>query len=122
MRVFVAGLYSVDEHGEKAGVIEVLRNIERGTRISASLIKEGYDVFCPWLDHMFAFYEPDIGVPDYKRNSMAWLEVSDVVLVISGDGVSSGVEAEIKRAYELDIPVYFDIYQLNMYHPATGGR
>ena len=109
MRVYVAGIYSVAPTGEKAGVIDVLKNIERGTRISAKLMAEGYNVFCPWLDHQFAFHEPDMDVQRYKDNSMAWLEVSDAVLVISGRGLGGGVDAEIDRAEELGIPVFYSV-------------
>lgn len=113
VRVYVAGQYSRNRNGEKAGVLDVLRNIQRGTKVSAKLLSLGYAVFCPWLDHQFAFFEPDMNVQRYKDNSMAWLEVSDCVLVISGKGMGGGVDAEIERANKLGIPVYeaaFDLY------------
>lgn len=107
MRVYVAGLYSRNEFGERADTIETLQNIQRGISVSAKLMADGYDVFSPWLDHQFAFYEPDMPKVRYQENSMAWLEVSDCVLVISGRGLSGGVDREIKRANELGIPVYY---------------
>ena len=113
IKVYVAGLYSRNEKGEEAGGIEVLQNIERGTRISVELMLGGYAVFCPWLDHQFAFYQPNMDKQCYMDNSMAWLEVSDAVLVISGAGMGGGVDREIKRATELNIPVYYHIFALN---------
>jgi len=115
MRVCVIGHYSTNSKGDQAGVIEVLQNIERGTRISAKLMAEGYNVYCPWLDHQFAFHEPDMDVQRYRDNSMAWLEVSDAVLIISGCGLGGGVDTEINRANELGIPVYETMEDLGAY-------
>jgi hypothetical protein len=113
MRVYVAGQYSRNPKGEKAGVVDVLRNIERGTRISVDLLNEGYAVFCPWLDHQFAFYDPDLTEKQYKENSMEWLEASDCVYVISGRGMGGGVDAEIEKAKRLGIPVFESIDEMN---------
>jgi hypothetical protein len=43
---------------------------------------------------------------------MAWLEVSDAVMVISGDGLGGGVDAEIARARVLGIPVLWSIEEV----------
>ena len=105
MRIYIAGRYSTDSKGKQAGVMDVLKNIQRGTRISARLMSRGYNVYCPWLDHQFSFYEPEMDVKRYRENSMAWLEVSDCVVVISGRGFGGGVDAEIEKAKQLGIPV-----------------
>ncbi len=105
IKVYVAGQYSRTENGEQAGVLGVLQNISYGTSMCANLLSLGYAVFCPWCDHQFAFYEPGMSHQVYYDNSMAWLEVSDVIFVISGQGMGGGVDAEIKRAEELGIPV-----------------
>ncbi len=114
MRVYVAGNYSINEDGKKASAIEMLENIRQGTTISAYLMSEGYNVFCPWLDYQYAFYRK---MPDkrYKDNSMAWLEVSDAMLVISGQGLGGGVDTEIERASELGIPVFYSMDDLFVY-------
>ena len=105
MKIYIAGQYSTDSEGAPAGVMDVLKNIERGTRISAKLMRRGYNVFCPWLDHQFSFYEPKMDVQRYRENSMAWLAVSDCVVVISGRGLGGGVDAEIEKAEQLGILV-----------------
>ena len=53
-----------------------------------------------------------LDVEDYYRCSMSWLEVSDALLVISNRPESKGVNAEIKRAEELGIPVFYSIDEL----------
>ena len=112
-RVYVAGLYSRTADGGKANVIQVLDNIRAGQAASLKVLRMGFAVFCPWLDYQFHLLDDKpISVELYKANSMAWVEVSDYVLVISGAGIGGGVDAEIKRAEELGIPVCFEFGEL----------
>jgi len=41
---------------------------------------------------------------------MAWLSVSDMVVVLEGWEQSEGTKAEIKRAEELGIPVTYETH------------
>lgn len=112
-RIYVAGLYSKNADGSTADVIGVLRNIRNGQMASLKVWRMGYAPFCPWLDYQFSLLDDEpITKEMYYEYSMAWLEVSDAVLVISGAGLGSGVDAEIRRAEELNIPVYYSIYEL----------
>ncbi len=113
MRVYIAGLYSRNAQGEKADVMEVLTNINDGLAMASILLLQGYNVFCPHLDHQYMFQGWIIPEQRFKDNSMAWLEVSDCVLVISGQGLGGGVDAEIARAEELGIPVYCSLEEFN---------
>jgi len=103
IRVYVAGKYSADN------VIGVLTNIEAGMNEAAYLIGDGYAVYCPWLDHSLIFTAHGRHLDEImlKDNAMAWLEVSDAVLVIPGWEKSKGTHAEIARAKELKIPVFY---------------
>ena len=105
MRVYVAGLYSRNEKGQPANLKEVFDNIQTGTRFCAELMNMGYDVYCPWLDYQVLWYIPKMPLEAFYRNSMAWLEVSEVICVISGEGLCGGVDDEIERAKELNIPI-----------------
>ncbi|MFA5160139.1 MAG: DUF1937 family protein [Candidatus Omnitrophota bacterium] len=100
-RLYLAGPYSADN------VIDVLANIRRGIRAAAYLISKGYAVFCPFLDFQIALttYGEELEKEDYQRNSMAWVEVCDVVVVLPGSEKSHGVKREIERAVTLGIPV-----------------
>lgn len=108
-RVYVAGAYSADN------VLDVLRNMNRGIRLSSKVFMLGYAPFCPWLDYQFALNArldegEDVTLENYYGYSMAWLEASDAVLVVpEKHETSKGTQAEIKRANELEIPVFFDI-------------
>ena len=107
-RIYVAGLYSRAKNGNTANVIEVLDNMRKGIGNAVHLLNRGFSVFCPWLDFQFGLAHP-IPKKVYQNNSMAWLEVSDAVLVISGAGLNSGVDREIERADQLGIPVFYSI-------------
>lgn len=119
-RIYVAGLYSRNADGSMSNVIDVLRNMRAGLEMSLAVMRLGYAVFCPWLDFQFGL-SSDIPIPKeiYQGNSMAWLEVSDGILVISGEGIGSGVDSEIKRACELNIPIFRSLEELARFN-ATG--
>lgn len=104
-RIYVAGAYSADN------VLDVLRNIGRGEKMCAELFSIGFAPFCPWHDKSYVTYNPngDFTVEQFYQYSMAWLEVSDAILVIPGWEKSKGTIAEIKRADELGIPVFYNI-------------
>ena len=99
-KVYIIGKYSDNN------VIDVLKNIREGIKVSARLLKLGYAPFCPWLDHQFLFYE-NISLKEFYEYSLKWLEVSDLVLVLPNYKTSGGSLAEIKKAKELGIPIKY---------------
>lgn len=103
-RVYVAGSYSADN------VIDVLKNIGRGEKAAARLFRYGFYPFCPWHDASYVKDAPlfDFSVSHFQNHSMAWLEVSDCVLVLPNYENSKGTLAEIERAKSLNIPIYYD--------------
>lgn len=107
-RVYVAGAYSADN------VIDVLRNIGRGEIMAAEIFHLGYAPFCPWHDKDFIIKRPDDSytVDQFYRYSIAWLEVSDCVLLVPGWENSKGTKAELHRAIDLGIPVFDTIDEL----------
>ena len=110
-RVYVAGAYSSNN------VIGVLDNIREGMRLSTKVFLAGFAPFCPWLDFHFTLMLRDgesLTVPNYYRYSMAWLEVSDAMLIGDWPGCenSTGTKAEIQMAGELGIPIYKTLEKL----------
>ena len=113
-RVYVAGSYSADN------VIDVLANMRRGIRTSVAVLKAGFEPFCPWLDYHFQLQvddDDDLTVEDFYEYSMAWLEVSDALLVLPNSENSVGTQNEIKRAKELGIPIFYHLDELRKYGP-----
>ena len=111
-RVYVAGSYSSDN------VITVLNNMRIGMRLGTQVLLAGYAPFVPWFDYQFQLMLRDgetLTVQDYYDYSMAWLEASDCVLVVPNSDNSKGTRAEIKRAKELDIPVYYTLAELEYF-------
>lgn len=112
-RVYVAGLYSRNPDGTEAGIVQALANMRRGQMAALLVWRAGFAPFCPWLDYQYSLLDDQpITKEMYQANSMRWLEVSDAVLVISGEGIGSGVDAEIARAEALGIPVYRSLEEL----------
>lgn len=112
MRLFIAGKYSTNKYGQNANTMETIENIRDGIQVCAYLIKLGFDVYCPWLDYQYLYFI-QLSKKRLRYNSMAWLEVSDAVYVMPDSELSTGTQLEIEAARRLNIPVYYDCYQLS---------
>ncbi len=109
IKVYVAGPYSADN------VLDVLRNIGRGEKVCAELFALGYAPFCPWHDKSYVTDNPDgkFTINQFYEFSIAWLEVSDAVLVIGKYPLKSkGTLAEIDHAMQCNIPIFYNIKTL----------
>ena len=107
-RIYVAGKYSADN------VLDVLQNIGRGEACCAELFRLGYAPFCPWHDKQYCMtlYNSKLTVEQFYNYSIAWLEVSDAVLLVDGWEDSKGTLAEIDIAKKLGIPIFKNIVEL----------
>jgi hypothetical protein len=113
LRVYIAGAYSADN------VLGVLNNMRVGMRAGTKVLLAGFSPFVPWLDYHFQLMlreNEELEVEDYYRYSLAWLEVSEVVLVLPNSGKSKGTQAEIERAKELGIPIVYSM--IGLHHAA----
>ena len=104
-RVYLAGAYSAGD------VISVLKNIGRGEHYAAKLFMAGFAPFCPWHDKSYVMsnWDKDFSIPLFYNYSLAWLEVSDYLVVLSGYEESKGTLKEIKVAKKLGIPIYYNV-------------
>lgn len=115
-RVYVAGPLTPRgmRSDTKNAAVEYLYNVRDMVRIGEQLVDNGYCPYIPGLDFpLFMF--GDINEDKMYRNSMAWLEVSDAVLLLPYYENSTGVIKEIERARELGIPIFGSVSQLNEY-------
>ena len=112
IKVYVAGPYSSDN------VIGVLQNIGRGQKICAELFCLGYAPFCPWHDRSYVMdmHNTEFKVKDFWDHSMAWLKVSDAVLMTGDWKKSKGCLRENAKADQLGIPVFTTIWQLEEHY------
>ncbi len=113
-RIYVAGPYSCEGRCKPLGVdLEYMR---KGLEVSVKLLKMGYAPFCPWLDYLFQLVPGGNGLKrnDYYEYSLAWLKVSDAMLVIELRKHSIGTAKEIEIAKQCGIPIYYSIDDLNV--------
>lgn len=105
IRVYVAGSLS-------GSTLDYLENCRVMMKCGYQLFRSGiYSPFVPAFDYHFALMREDndlpISVSEYYKYSLAWLDVSDCVLVLPKWENSKGTIAEIERAKELKIPVFY---------------
>lgn len=113
-RVYVAGAYSGPD------VVTILSNMRRGFQLSAATLKCGFAVYSPWTDCLLHFQE-QFDLEQCYAYAMPWLEVADAVLVVEHNWrQSQGTQAEVTRARELGIPVFFDLGDLCEWSDGTG--
>lgn len=120
-RVYVAGTISPTRQDEHP-VMQFLDNIRRGQRASLDVLFAGFTPFSPFLDFQYWFHvrnSEKITEKMIKALSMDWLEVSDAILVTHPYRASKGTLAEIERARELKIPVFYSLDDLIQYNEAN---
>lgn len=103
-RVYVAGALSAPD------CISYLNNVRKGIEVSKEVLLHGHACFSPFIDFMLFLGlhgEEKISLTTIQRHSMAWLEVSDCVLVVPGWENSRGTRAEMERAKQLVLPIMF---------------
>ena len=100
--------------GQLNKFLDVLKNIGRGEEMCADLFILGYAPFCPWHNKSFIMTHPnnDFDVWNFYECCIAWLRVSDGMLVLSGWESSKGTLAEIKLAEDFKIPIFYSLEQL----------
>lgn len=121
-RIYVAG--AITPYPSEHPVIGFLQNITRGQRMSKDLLLKGYTPFCPFLDFMYFMQlreGENITENQIKKLSMDWLEVCDAILVLPRYRKSEGTKAEIARAKELNIPIFYSVEDLEDYDEELNG-
>jgi len=107
-RIYIAGAY------EGLTLFDTFANMRRGLVLGYRMLKAGYAPFVPWLDWTLSLIGP-IEREEYLAYSMAWMEVAEAVLVVPRSENSRGTAAEVARAEELGIPVFYNRGALDEY-------
>lgn len=113
--IYVAGALSGAQPGDNPHrspstvVCDYIINVSHMCWIAGRLRQRGYYPYVPGADLLLGLVGANWNEAMYRDMSMAFLEVCDAVLVTSR---SSGVERELERARELDIPIYYTIEEL----------
>lgn len=82
--------------------VNVRNNIEAADRLA----REGFAPFAPLLTHFWHMLFPH-PYQFWCDLDMVWLERCDALVRLPGE--SSGADAEVKRANELGLPVYYSV-------------
>jgi len=96
---YVAGPYRATTEW---GLIENIRNAEE---VAAALWRMGFAVICPHKNtaHFGGLADDEV----WLKGDLVMMERCDFIVVCKGWERSSGTKAEIERAKEKGIPVYF---------------
>ena len=111
-RVYVAGAYGAPNP------IQLWSNQRIGIRAAVEVLLEGFIPFCPFIDSSFFLMlreGEEITQDCIYEYSLSWLSVSDCVLVIPGWENSKGTIAEIAKAKEIGIPVFYSMDTLKVW-------
>lgn len=90
--------------------IEYLFNVRDLVSAAIALIHKGYAPYCPGLDCQYFLHlrsGETISEESIKALSLAFLEVSDIIVLLPGWEASQGCQAEYQRAAELGMPAYY---------------
>ena len=104
-RIYIAGKLNADAVG-------YLKNVHAMIRVAQAAKDAGFSVFVPCLDLLMGIVAGDYEYEDYATPNLAWLSVSDAVLLVPGWETSKGTQAEIAWAKELGIPVFETLQEL----------
>lgn len=105
IRVYIAGPLTAD-------IPTYIKNVHKMMEYAEKLRKGGYAVYIPCLDLLQGVVWGDYEFEDYYDNSLAFLEVCDIVFVCPGWESSKGTRNEINHADELGIKVVYSIAEL----------
>jgi len=92
--------------------IEYLLNIRDMVQVAIGLIAKGYAPYCPALDYQYFLsltYGETPTEDGIKAISMAFLEVSDIIVLLPGWEASAGCQAEYSRAVEIGMPSFYGV-------------
>jgi hypothetical protein len=98
-------------------------------RLATRIMLAGYSPFCPWNDYHFQLSLRDgetLTVEHYYKYSLAWLDVSDCLVVGDWPGCSEskGTQAEIERASRIGIQTFYnpqEFFDWTKKPPPAGG-
>lgn len=102
--IYVVGPYT------KGDVAENVRNaIQAGNNLRAL----GFTPFVPHLTHFWHLIFPH-EIEYWYKYDLEWLELCDAVFRLPGE--SKGADAEVERAKELGLPVFYDYLELRKWN------
>jgi len=116
-RIFISGPITPRGQRDDCGghpAVEYIFNIRDMILAANELAQKGWAPFTPGLDFLnFLLSGPhDQLIDKIYAIDMAWLGVSDAILMLPGWERSEGSQMEYRRATELGMPVYISVEEV----------
>ena len=113
-KAYLAG--PMTPHGNRSdtqnAAIEYLLNVRDLIGAAITLIRKGYAPYCPGIDCLYYLSLPSgevISENCIKGISMAFLDISDIIVLLPNWESSLGCQAEFSRAVELGMPAFYGV-------------
>lgn len=99
-RVFISGPYSGGDQ---------MANVRAALDAAQELLNHGFVPFVPHLNAFWHMIHPN-KYETWLTYDLAWLESCDAVVRLPGD--SPGADGEVRRAWELGLPVFGSVQEM----------
>jgi hypothetical protein len=106
-RVFISGALNSFE-GSK-GFIE---NVHKMVKLAGEVRDLGAATYVPCNDILTSISCGGLCHEDYYDHDLTWLEVCEAMILVPGYENSKGVAGEMKKAKELEIPIFKNLEEL----------
>jgi leucyl-tRNA synthetase len=109
MKIYVAGPYSAKD----ARCVQM--NVNKAISIGCQLMRKGWTPFIPHLSH-YIWTHPggDFEYKKWTEMDFEWLDVCDAFYLIDH---SPGADAELERAKELKLKIYYNLESVPVAKP-----
>ncbi len=88
--------------------VDYINNVNLMLTIGEMFRRNGFLVYTPCNLQMNGIFSGEWDYKDYAETNMRMLESCDALYVIDNWVTSKGTKAEIKRAKELNIPIFYN--------------
>jgi hypothetical protein len=114
-RIFISG--PITPRGKRDDTdhpaIEYILNCRDMIEASNELIRRGWATYCPALDFLnFLLAGTNLPIDDIFKIDLAWVEVSDAMLMVGNWRRSKGALAEHDRALKLGLSMYYSLEEV----------
>jgi hypothetical protein len=103
-RIYISGPYTKDDP---------IKNVENATMIADQLADLGFAPYTPHFTHYWHINYPR-PYDFWSKLHHEFLQYCDAVLRIPGESI--GADEEVKKAYNLKIPVFYSVEELKKHY------
>jgi hypothetical protein len=111
-RIYCAGPYSGGD------VLTIFENMRRGMLLATQVRRLGFAPFCPWMDYQYFFMNngASFSLENCYEYSLAWLKVSDGIILTPDWRASPGAVKEHEYAITKEIEIFYSLADLEWFY------